>query len=100
MTVLYLLSLPVFVRAADEHPPQGYMPSIDLPEGEGRELVARACTRCHDLAGLAAYKGYWNRHRWRSMVATMVQNGAELDAEQAEVVTDYLTRFFGPGTRE
>lgn len=31
--------------------------TFELPEGEGHDLVARACTNCHELGGLDAYKG-------------------------------------------
>lgn len=86
--------------AEPEHPPEGYETGIELPEGEGRELLETACTRCHDLRGLDAYKGYWNRRRWTTMVETMMRNGAVLAPEQKTLVIDYLTTNFGPGTRE
>lgn len=76
-----------------------YDPNIDLPQSEGRELVLRACTKCHELGGLDAYRGYWNREQWMEMVVGMVKNGAELLPAEQEVVAAYLTRHFGPGTR-
>jgi hypothetical protein len=70
----------------------------DLPEGVGKELTASACTRCHNLSGLSAYKGYWNRKQWRAMVEGMVKHGAVLDAAQQLLVTDYLNSSYGrPG---
>ncbi|MDT8398634.1 MAG: hypothetical protein RQ899_08475 [Pseudomonadales bacterium] len=72
-----------------------YVPGIELPAGEGRALLLAACTRCHDLRGLSAYKGYWNREQWQSMVATMVKNGALLDTRQMALVSEYLTSHFG-----
>ena len=68
---------------------------IELPEGEGRALLLAACTRCHDLRGLPAYKGYWSRQRWRDMLVTMVKNGAPLSNEQADVLAEYLAEHFG-----
>lgn len=79
---------------------QRFNPNIDLPQSEGLDLVLRACTKCHELGGLSAYKGYWNRDQWKEMVVGMVKNGAELLPEEQEVVADYLTRHFGPGTRK
>lgn len=76
-----------------------YDPNIDLPQSEGRELVLRACTNCHELGGLDAYRGYWNREQWMEMVVGMVKNGAVLLPAEQEVVATYLTRHFGPGTR-
>ncbi len=67
----------------------------DLPEGPGKVLTAVACTRCHNLAGLTAYNGYWNRVQWLAMVENMVKHGAALDASQITAVTDYLNDTYG-----
>ena len=67
----------------------------DLPEGAGKQLTAIACTRCHNLSGLMAYKGYWNRKQWQAMVEGMVKHGAVLDAGQQQAVTDYLNSAYG-----
>jgi hypothetical protein len=79
--------------------PRRYDPNIDLPISEGRELVLRACVKCHELGGLDAYRGYWNLEQWMEMVVGMVKNGAELLPPEQEVVAAYLTRHFGPGSR-
>lgn len=67
----------------------------ELPAGAGKELTAIACTRCHNLNGLAAYKGYWSRAQWQTMVEGMVKHGAALDAAQIQVVTGYLDSAYG-----
>ncbi len=67
-----------------------------MPEGEGKELVLASCTRCHDLRGIPAYKGYWGREEWRAMVETMRRHGAPIGAAQADTIADYLNRHFGP----
>ncbi len=77
-----------------------FVPNIDLPDSAGKDLILRGCTNCHDLGGLAAYKGYWNRAQWKAMVEDMVKNGAPLQAAEQDIVADYLTRHFGPGTRQ
>lgn len=74
---------------------QRIAPGIELPEGQHRALVERVCTRCHDLKGLQAYKGYWNREQWKAMVDTMVKHGASLGPDQSSHVIDYLTEHFG-----
>lgn len=51
------------------------------------------------MNGLWAYQGYYTEARWRAMIGTMVDYGAELDAREVEALTAYLTRHFGPGTR-
>lgn len=85
------------LTAVAQLPPAGgsYPPGIDLPAGEQRELVLATCTRCHDLRGLPAYKGYWNREQWRTMVDTMKRHGAVVGPEQAEAIADYLNTHFG-----
>lgn len=95
--VLGLLCGAVKASAADElhvsHPP-----GIELPAGEGRVLLLAACTRCHDLKGLPAYKGYWNSAHWRDMIQSMVKNGAPLNPEQVDLLAEYLAEYFGRPT--
>jgi hypothetical protein len=79
--------------------PQRFDPVIELPEGEGKQLVLAACTRCHTLEGLPSYKAYWGRTQWFDMVESMVKNGAVLDPQQMQKVTDYLTANFGTGMK-
>lgn len=86
--------------AAESPAPRRFNPNIELPEGEGKALVLRACTQCHELAGLAGYKGYWNRAKWKEMVVGMVKHGSPLVPAEQELVTDYLTQHFGPAPKE
>ena len=72
-----------------------YEPGIELPAGEGRELIVRACTRCHTLDGVPAYRKYWGYDRWLPMVENMIKHGAELNEVEKIVVTHYLARYFG-----
>lgn len=69
---------------------------LALPAGAGRAELVRACTTCHDLGGLEAYKGYYDDAKWRDMVLTMVDHGAELDADGIDAVVGYLVACFGP----
>lgn len=96
MTAL-LLCLPVMVTG--QVTGERHDPGIDLPEDDGRARLVAACTACHDLTGLPAYRNYWNRDRWRSMVDSMVENGAPLDEAGRQVVTEYLARHFGTATQ-
>lgn len=96
-----LLSLQLGLASEDGNDPSSrFAPVIDLPPGEGKELISIACTRCHTLEGLEAYKGYWNRDQWFAMVESMVKNGAQLDVAQMELVTEYLTKNFGSAMRK
>jgi cytochrome c5 len=68
----------------------------DRAAPDGRALLERVCTTCHDLGGLDAYKGYWGERQWADMVDTMIDHGAELDDAEVAVLVDYLTATFGP----
>lgn len=68
-----------------------------LPPGEGREILARECLKCHELDALELFRGFYTRDRWRALVVTMRENGAEVDADELEVLADYLALNFGTG---
>lgn len=70
-----------------------------FPAGPGREVLAAACTNCHDLGGIEPFRGYYDAARWRRLVDTMIAHGAKLDETEADVLVDYLVEHFGPGTR-
>lgn len=72
---------------------------VDLPDGHGREILVASCVSCHDLGGLQLFKGFYTRDSWRSLVLTMKENGAEVDAAEIEVLADYLAQHFGPSAR-
>ncbi len=69
---------------------------VELPPGAGREILVAACLDCHRLTALALFKGFYTRESWRSLLVVMVENGAEVDDEEIEVLTDYLEQHFGP----
>ncbi len=96
---LWMLSAAVIASENEAMATKHFDPNIDLPESSGRELVLRACTKCHELGGLSAYKGYWGLPQWKAMVEGMVKNGAELQPAEQNVVAEYLTRHFGPNPK-
>jgi mono/diheme cytochrome c family protein len=68
---------------------------VQLPQGEGRDLVAVACTQCHALTPLTSSRDGpvgWKRH-----VYNMVIRGAQLTPREADTVIAYLVTNFGPG---
>ena len=69
---------------------------VDLPEGEGREILMASCLSCHELTGLALFKGFYTRDSWRTLVLTMKAQGAVVDDGDVEVLSDYLAQYFGP----
>ena len=66
-----------------------------LPQGEGRDIVAVACTQCHALTPILA--GREGPAGWRKHVHNMVLRGAQLSPSDAETVIRYLAANFGPG---
>jgi cytochrome c5 len=76
--------------------PATAQPANPLPQGEGRELVATACSQCHALSPIVS--GREGEAGWRRHVYNMVLRGAQLRAAEAETVIAYLTANFGPGS--
>jgi cytochrome c5 len=64
-----------------------------LPEGEGKGIVEAACASCHGLDVLAGKQ--WDRERWQTVVAAMVDRGASLKTAEADQVAAYLAKNFG-----
>jgi mono/diheme cytochrome c family protein len=66
-----------------------------LPQGEGRDVIATACSQCHALNVLMA--GRDGPVGWKKHVYNMVLRGAQLTPREADTVIQYLTTNFGPG---
>ncbi len=66
-----------------EPPPEA---GVELPVGQGREILVVSCLGCHELGSLALFKGYYTRDSWRVLVLTMIESGAEVDAAEIEVL--------------
>src|SRR5438876_7894530 len=66
-----------------------------LPPGEGRDLLATACTQCHGLGTIMAMRD--GPGGWKPLVYNMVLRGAPLTGPETETVIQYLTANFGPG---
>jgi len=62
-----------------------------LPEGEGKELVESACTRCHGLGQIGGSAGY-DAAGWQDLLGTMVA----LPQSQARRAAGYLAMHFPP----
>jgi cytochrome c5 len=70
-------------------------PGAELPPGRGKEILERACRSCHDLDEVTKFKDYWDRKQWQDAVGTMIAYGAEVDENEAKVLTDYLVEHLG-----
>jgi len=67
----------------------------DLPDGEGKKILEKSCTTCHDLTEITKLRGFYTRAQWRDVVVTMKEYGATVDDKQVDVLTDYLTTNLG-----
>ena len=68
-------------------------PGPALPDGDGKQVVARMCTSCH---GTAVFSGMrMSREGWDAEVAAMVEKGAVGTREEAATVVAYLVKHFG-----
>jgi cytochrome c5 len=67
-----------------------------LPPGEGRDLLATACSQCHPLNVIRSMRE--GAEGWKRHVYNMVTRGAQLNAREADMVIAYLATNFGPTT--
>jgi mono/diheme cytochrome c family protein len=66
------------------------------PPGEGRDLMATACSQCHPLNVIRSMRE--GAEGWKRHVYNMVTRGAQLNAPEADMVVAYLAANFGPTT--
>jgi cytochrome c5 len=66
-----------------------------LPAGDGREIIAVACSQCHYLGTIAKIRD--GSAGWRTYVNNMVLRGAQLTPAEIDKVVDYLSLNLGPG---
>ena len=67
-----------------------------LPPGDGKELLAVACTQCHGLRPIVMMHD--GAAGWKAEVEDMIMRGAQLDAQESATVVQYLVKNFGPTT--
>ena len=68
-----------------------------LPEGPGKDTVAKVCTECHGPGSFR--KARKTEEEWSETAQDMVERGAKaLPADLAAVVT-YLAQNFGPDSK-
>ncbi len=73
----------------------------DLPQGDGRDLVAKKCTACHDLSSVVEKRQ--SKEEWTKLVKTMQANGYKFELEgesliednEVPLIVDYLAKNFG-----
>ena len=66
---------------------------LQLPEGEGRELLIETCVQCHDLRPVVTQRK--SPESWQRTVHEMIWRGAPLYPGEALLVARYLAQAFG-----
>jgi cytochrome c5 len=90
--VLFLIAL---VTVAAASPSRAQQAANPLPAGDGRDLVAAACSQCHYLGTIAKIRD--GAPGWRLFVNNMVFRGAQLTGPEIDTVVNYLALNLGPG---
>jgi competence protein ComEA len=83
------------LAAAAQTPPAaapGDEPGAKLPPGEGRDVVMKVCTKCHDPS-IAATEDL-DASGWKDLVNQMAANGAEGSDAEFDQIVAYLTKAF------
>jgi cytochrome c5 len=76
-------------------PGQAQQNANQLPPGDGRDIVAVACSQCHYLGTIAKIRD--GAAGWRMYVSNMVLRGAQLTPAEVDKVVNYLSLNLGPG---
>src|SRR5256884_9951038 len=66
--------------------------SQELPEGQGKEMVAALCNSCHPF--YARLGGGYTAEGWRTVMRMMANHGVNMPADQVATITEYLTKNF------
>lgn len=85
-----MLILPLIWVAASFNPP-------DLPPGDGKAIVQRACVGCHVLKVVTSKKA--TPQQWSTLVDQMISRGAEVEDDEIETLVAYLSKNFPAGAK-
>ena len=94
MLVALLGAVAATAGAQNPPPARDDTKPAELPAGEGRTVLERACTTCHDLGEVTKFSAFYTKDDWRDVVVTMVKYGAELREGEAAVLVEYLGQHF------
>ncbi|MBZ5661130.1 MAG: carboxypeptidase regulatory-like domain-containing protein [Acidobacteriia bacterium] len=92
---------PMLPRAWPMKTPEALMVTVskELPEGDGKKLVAARCTTCHDTKMFVGF--HMPRDRWAFTVRRMrgrivAAKIRDLSEDETKLAIDYLSSNFGP----
>ena len=79
-----------------QSPSPSVQTGVTLPPGDGRDVLVRACNRCHLVTAVISRQR--DRTEWSQVVAAMRERGAPVDDGEATAIVDYLSTHFAPGS--
>jgi cytochrome c5 len=85
----------VFLALVASASPSRAQNANPLPPGDGRDLIAVACSQCHTLGTIVKIRD--GAAGWRLYVSNMVLRGAQLTGPEIDTVVNYLAVNLGPG---
>jgi hypothetical protein len=92
----FLIALGVTLFGAPTSPAQAPDKWLgQLPDGEGKDIVATDCLLCHTLERVVI--SHRPHGEWDKLVNQMIERGAPLADDQVPIVVNYLAKNFGPG---
>jgi mono/diheme cytochrome c family protein len=72
--------------------------AVELPAGPNKEVVARACSSCHDLDMVFDAAGQ-TREGWNGTIEEMTGYGLQVSAAERAQILEYLTSSLGPDAK-
>lgn len=66
----------------------------ELPQGRGRDVVAKRCISCHEADLITQQR--LTRAAWARSVDKMMRWGATVEADERDPMLDYLSAHFAP----
>jgi hypothetical protein len=73
--------------------------AVELPAGPNKDVVARACSACHDLDMVYEAAGQ-TREGWNGTIEEMTGYGLKVSAAERAQILEYLTSFLGPEAKK
>ena len=70
-------------------------PPTTFPDGDGKEIVAVACTQCHGPSVFMQLR--MGEAAWKNQVYDMVLRGAQIGPDEIGRAVKYMATAFGPG---
>jgi hypothetical protein len=73
--------------------------AVELPAGPNKEVVARACSSCHDLDMVFDAAGQ-SREGWDGTIEEMTGYGLKVSPGERAQILEYLVSFLGPEAKK